>query len=266
MQIAEEIALPCQPRVYALLMRELITEAPNLRRLNQLFGADPVMAAWLLECANHPAQQMGGAIRGISQAVTLLGVRHLRQVLKKAQAGLALRVPLDVGQWAQVSVASAKLARNLAGMLCLDTNVAYTAGLLHGLGYLLPASVGVNTLWADDAALSAMGMWDPRRARLERKCWGESADQRSAALLRQWHLPQEVVAAVQGMEYPLEMPRFDPMAGVVHLAVWCQRAKASGWNERQIVDAFPVDVALTLGVDVDVVLQQEAVDWSKSLY
>jgi HD-like signal output (HDOD) protein len=202
-------------------------------------------------------------VHGIAQAVTLLGVRHLRQVLKKAQTGLVLRPAsgMDTAQWAQVSVACAKLARNLAGITCLDASVAYTAALLHALGHVLPQQPQT-----EDPALSALGIWDPRRPRLERKCWGESTHQRSAAWLRQWHLPHDVIAAIEGMEQPMALPLFDPMAGVVHLAVWCQRAKVSGWSERQIADAFPVDVALALGVDVDVVLQQEAVDWSKSVY
>ncbi len=33
-----------------------------------------------------------------------------------------------------------------------------------------------------------------------------------------------------------------------------------------MADTFPVDVALALGVDVDVVLQQEAIDWHQSMY
>ena len=76
----------------------------------------------------------------------------------------------------------------------------------------------------------------------------------------------EIVAAVQAMEAPLQDAQFDPMAGVLHLAVWRNRVKVSGWSERSMADAFPVDIALALGIDVDVVLQQEATDWSQSMY
>ena len=56
MHLPEKLSLPCQPRVVALLMNELRSTNPSLRRLNQLFGSDPVLAAWLLEQANadHP--------------------------------------------------------------------------------------------------------------------------------------------------------------------------------------------------------------------
>jgi len=117
------------------------------------------------------------------------------------------------------------------------------------------------------AALAAeAGLWDPRRPRVEVRHWGYSAHHTTAILLRAWGLPAEIVAAVQAMEAPLQDAQFDPMAGVLHLAVWRNRVKVSGWSERSMADAFPVDVALALGIDVDVVLQQEATDWSQSMY
>lgn len=265
MQIAEELLLPCQPRVFALLMRELLSDMPNLRRVSQLFSADPVLAGLLLECANAPAQQMVGQVRGIPQAVTLLGVRQLRSILKKAQSGLAVRpsAGFDLAQFAQVSVASAKLARSLAAMARLDASMAYMAGLVHGLGQLVWCLQKTEQMQALQAEVA---LWDPRRPKAEQRHMGYSANHTSALLLRHWSCPADMVAAVQGLENPMEQKQFDPVSGVVHLAVWCQRAKHGGWSERQIADAFPVDVAIALGLDVDVVLQQESPDWSKSIY
>ena len=249
MQAAPELSLPCQPRILALLMRELISEVPHMRRVNQLFGCDPVLAAQLMECANS----------------SLLGERQLRALLKKAQAGMVARpiAGIDMGQFARVSQDCAKLARSLAGRVRLDGSVAYIAGLLHGMGQLVLHQTQPERV----AALAAeAGLWDPRRPRVEVRHWGYSAHHTTAILLRAWGLPAEIVAAVQAMEAPLQDAQFDPMAGVLHLAVWRNRVKVSGWSERSMADAFPVDVALALGIDVDVVLQQEATDWSQSMY
>lgn len=265
MQAAPELSLPCQPRILALLMRELISEAPHMRRVNQLFGCDPVLAAQLMECANSSAYRMAAQVRGIPQALTLLGERQLRALLKKAQAGMVARpiAGIDMGQFARVSQDCAKLARSLAGRVRLDGSVAYIAGLLHGMGQLVLHQTQPERV----AALAAeAGLWDPRRPRVEVRHWGYSAHHTTAILLRAWGLPAEIVAAVQAMEAPLQDAQFDPMAGVLHLAVWRNRVKVSGWSERSMADAFPVDVALALGIDVDVVLQQEATDWSQSMY
>lgn len=265
MHVADELILPCQPRTLALLMRELLSDAPHLRRVNQLFGADPVLAAHLMECANAHAYQMPAGVRGIPQAITLLGEQPLRTLLKKAQTGVASRgTPgVDMAQFTRLSLASAKLARMLAALSGLDTSAAYVAGLLHGMGQILlhqTQAPGVAALNQE------MAIWDPRRPRLERRTWGYSANTRTAALLRQWNLPADLVVAIAAMEAPMASEHFDPMAGVLHLAAWCSRARHSGWSERNMADAFPVDVALALGMDVDVVLQQEAPDWRQSLY
>lgn len=265
MQIADELILPCQPRVLALLMRELLSDVPNMRRVNQLFGLDPVLALQLLACANSSAFQMPAMVHGIPQAITLLGVRQLRLILKKAQSGIVVRGAqgVDVGQFAQLSVACAKLARSLAGMVRLDASVAYAAGLLHAMGHLI---LHLSQPERVAPVRQDAGIWDPRRPRVEVRHWGYSTNSTTAALLKQWSFPAEIICAIQGMETPLVPERFDPMAGVLHLAAWRHRAKASGWTERSIADAFPVEVALALGLDVDVVLQQDATDWSQSLY
>ena len=265
MPAVDELSLPCQPRVLALLMRELLSDAPHLRRVNQLFGGDPILAAHLMACANAQSYQMPAGVRGIPQAITLLGERQLRALLQKAQAGLASRgtAGVDMAQFTRLSLDSAKLARTLAVLSGLDASAAYVAALLHGIGQILLHQSQAPGVAALD---QEMAIWDPRRPRLELRTWGYSASTRTAALLRQSNCPADMVAAMEAMDAPMASEYFDPMAGVLHLAAWCSRAKHSGWSERSKADAFPVDVALALGIDVNVVLQQEAPDWSQSLY
>lgn len=265
MHVVEELSLPCQPRVLALLMRELLSTVLPMRRVNQLFGADPVLAAQLMECANSPAFRMSGLVRSIPQAITLLGDRQLRALLQKAQSKVVVRSSqgLDMVLFTRLSHASAKLARNLASLCGLDASASYLTALLHGMGHII-----LHQTQAESVAAIAkeVGVWDPRRPRIEVRHWGYSANSTTAALLRQWNLPADLAAAIQAMEAPMATEHFDPMAGVLHLAVWRTRAQHSGWSARNMADAFPVDVALALGMDVDVVLQQEATDWRQSMY
>ena len=115
MHISNTLSLPCQPRVVALLLHELASDFPNLRRLNQLFSSDPVLAGWLLGHANAGVYQLNGQICGIPQAVALLGPMPLRALLKKAQTNMAGRVA-GVEQLGPLSVATARLARGLASL------------------------------------------------------------------------------------------------------------------------------------------------------
>lgn len=263
MQTTEDLALPCQPRVVALLLSELHSGVPNLRRVNQLFGCDPVLAARLLALANSPAHQMVGMVRGIPQAIALLGASQLRMLVNGAQKGMAVRVlqGMELEPFWRYSLMTAKLARSLAGMAHMDGSAAYAAGLLHGMGQLmLHYTQSVATAPLD----AAMGIWDPRRARLEERHWGHCATHTTAVLLRQWRLPRELVDSLQCMENPLAFDQFEPMAGVLHLAVWRIRTQAAQWDERSTALSFPSEVGVAMGLDMDVVLQQDTSRWMHS--
>lgn len=246
-------------------MRELLAPLPNMRRVNQLFGADPVLAGKLLQASNAPLLQMSGQVRSISQAILLLGERQLRALLEQAEQTITGKgiEGVDLLAFQRTSHACAKLARNLATLLGLDGHAAYTAGLLHGLGHLVLHQQHMAHL---PPLQPSVGLWDPRRPKLEMRHWGFASHAVTGDLLAQWQLPADIVAAVRAMESPMAGEVFDPLAGVLYLSVWCQRAKHSGWTERAMADAFPIDVAMALGVDVNVVMQQESPDWGQSLY
>ena len=110
------VALPiCRGR--CVLMTELSHDEPSLRRVAQLIGTDPALAARLLELANTPAFQMQRQIAGIPEALALLGVVQLRSLVSSAPLGTTSRsVPgVNLQQFWRYSLNTAKLARSLAG-------------------------------------------------------------------------------------------------------------------------------------------------------
>ena len=185
--LAQPVALPSLPRAVALLMSELAHAEPSLRRLNQLFGTDPALAARLLELANSPTFQLPGQIAGIPEALALLGTAQLRTLVTSAPLGTTSRsVPgVNMQQFWRYSLNTAKLARSLAGIVHHNQIAAYTAGLLHALGEL-----------------------------------------------------------------------------VIHLAAWRARAREAELNEKELAVSFPGEVGLALGLDIDMVLQQDPIDWT----
>ena len=59
--LAVPAVLPSLPRVVALLIAELARDEPNLRRVNQLVGSDPALAARVLACASWTRCASSGA-------------------------------------------------------------------------------------------------------------------------------------------------------------------------------------------------------------
>lgn len=259
--LGQPVALPSLPRTVALLMNELAQREPSLRRLNLLFGSDPVLAARLLELANAPAHQLTRQVAGISEALVLLGSAPLQTLVSSATLGTAARaVPgIHLQQFWRYSLHTAKLARSLAGVVFQNPTAAYTAGLLHGLGELL---IHLGNPQKAQSMNTLVLPLDMRRGKIEQRILGYSYSHVSAALAQRWLLPQVVVDALQYQAAPFENTAYEPLAGVIHLAAWRVRGREAGLSERELAVTFPGEIGLMLGLDIDMVLQQDPIDWT----
>ena len=259
--LGQPVALPSLPRTVALLMNELAQREPSLRRLNLLFGSDPVLAARLLELANAPAHQLTRQVAGISEALVLLGSAPLQTLVSSATQGTAARaVPgINLQQFWRYSLHTAKLARSLAGVVFQNPTAAYTAGLLHGLGELL---IHLGNPQKAQSMNTLVLPLDMRRGKIEQRILGYSYSHVSAALAQRWLLPQVVVDALQYQAAPFENTAYEPLAGVIHLAAWRVRGREAGLSERELAVTFPGEIGLMLGLDIDMVLQQDPIDWT----
>ena len=259
--LGQPVALPSLPRTVALLMNELAQREPSLRRLNLLFGSDPVLAARLLELANAPAHQLTRQVAGISEALVLLGSAPLQTLVASATLGTAARAVqgIHLQQFWRYSLHTAKLARSLAGVVFQNPTAAYTAGLLHGLGELL---IHLGNPQKAQSMNTLVLPLDMRRGKIEQRILGYSYSHVSAALAQRWLLPQVVVDALQYQAAPFENTAYEPLAGVIHLAAWRARGREAGLSERELAVTFPGEIGLMLGLDIDMVLQQDPIDWT----
>ena len=259
--LAEPVALPSFPRAVALLMSELAHEEPSLRRLNKIFGSDPALAGRLLELANSHTFQVPRQIANIPEALALLGTAQVRSLVTTAPLGTTSRsVPgVNMQQFWRYSLNTAKLARSLAGIVHQNQIAAYTAGLLHAVGELVIHLVdpekaqSVNTLVAP---------FDMRRGKIEQRIFGYSFGHVTAGLARRWRLPEVLVDALQHQGAPFDNNAYEPLAGVIHLAAWRARAREAELGEKELAVTFPAEVGLPLGLDIDMVLQQDPIDWT----
>ncbi|NVO07415.1 MAG: HDOD domain-containing protein, partial [Rhodoferax sp.] len=103
---------------------------------------------------------------------------------------------------------------------------------------------------------------DLRRAAVERSTFGYCYATVGAGFARMWHFPQPMVDALEHQYAPFENEVYEPMAGVIHLAAWRARCKDAGMNDRAMAVTFPGAVGVVLGLDIDMVLQQDPFDWA----
>ena len=259
--LASKEALPSIPKVIALLLSELDQAEPDLRKISQLINTDPVLASRLLRLANSAQFQFVSKISSVSEALALMGLAQVRALTTAAAVAGAFTAiaGVDMNQYWRYSLDVAKLARMLSGMIRLNQPAAFTAGLIHATGELVMHLGLPQEMAALNQQVPPLGL---KRASAERKLLGYCYADVGAGFARSWQFPQATVDALEHQCAPFENEVYEPMAGILHLAAWRARAKEANMDAQSLIDNFPDVVALTLGIDIDMALQQEPIDWT----
>lgn len=258
--LSSRFVMPSRPKAVALLLVELSRPEPDLRRIDQLVSTDPALAMRLLQAANASYFKLAGQVHGISEALAVLRLGQVQAMVASAASVGAFQggPDFDITQFWTYSLDCAKVARSLAGLLRQNQQAAFTCGLIHAVGELAMRAAMTQTLALDARAKPL----DLKRSRVERREFGFCFTEVSAWLTRQWHLPPLIHDALLFAHAPFDKAAFEPLAGVVHLAVWRARVRHAGLPENAMTVSFPSLVAEVMGLDIDLVLQQDPIDWS----
>lgn len=258
--LSAPLVLPSIPKVAALLLSELERPAPDLRKITQQISTDPALTTRLLQLANSGFFKLSGKVHSASEALALVDLSHVRTMAVAAAAGASFKaVPgIQLPQFWAYSLNVAKVARSLAGVVRQNQQSAFTAGLIHAIGELALHMGLPQAMAALDPELPPL---DLRRARAETRALGFCYAQVGAGYARLWHFPQTIVDALAHQIEPFENEVYEPLAGVIHLASWRARAREADLSDKALAVSFPGPVGEVLGLDIDMVLQQDPIDW-----
>jgi HD-like signal output (HDOD) protein len=261
--LSQRFVMPSVPRVVALLLTELAASQPDLRRIDQLLTVDPALGLRVLQAANAPYFKLQGQIHSVAEALAVLRLAQIQAMVVQAAGQTSINaIPgVDLSRFWSYCVDTARVARALAGLLQLNQQAAYTCGLIHGVGALAMRSAMPESLQLDDSA-DSMAF---KRARAEVQAFGFCYTEVSAGLAVQSHFPQVLVDALHFAHKPVDNEVYEPLAGVTHLAIWRARARYARLSPNGTAVTFPALVAEVMGLDIDMVLQQDPTDWSKQV-
>jgi HD-like signal output (HDOD) protein len=258
--LATQFVLPSIPKVVALLLSELAREEPDLRKVSQLVSTDPALTTRLLQLSNSGFFKLTGKINSVSESLAILGLGHVRTMAAAAASGASFKaVPgINLQQFWSYSLNVGKLARSLAGVVRQNQQAAFTCGLIHGVGEL-----AMHLGMPDEVAElnRKVAPLDLKRAKLEQRTFGYCYAQVGAGFARQWKFPQPMVDALEHQYAPFDNEVYEPLAGLIHLATWRARAKEANLSDKALAVSFPGSVGEVLGLDIDMVLQQDPIDW-----
>lgn len=258
--LALPLQLPSSPRVVALLLNELDQDEPDLQDINQLLGSDVALTLRLLQSANSRQPGLCGQVGSVAESLAVLPLSQVRTLVIAAAAAAALRSAggLQFRQFWTHSLEVARLARALARLVRQNQQAAFTCGLIHAFGELVLHQALPRQSAQIDEQIDVL---DRQRAAREKQVFSYDYPQVGAGLTRQWCFPQPIADAIEYQESPFEGAVYEPLAGVLHLAVWRVRARQSGFSANALATSFPGEVGDVLGLDIDMVLQQDALDW-----
>ena len=221
-------ALRCLPPLSAVAIKLQLADREDLGidDVAEMIRADAALSADVLRLANSPLFGLGQPATSILHAVALLGLNRviafvitaaLRSFANPARGTAALKRCWRHG------LTCGLICEDLAEIVGLDPDIAYTAGLLHDIG-----------------RSGMLGVWTRRYARLldeatpeplallasERRALGIAHTDAGAFLLRDWRLPEVLVDVAQFHHDPTRLDVTDYI-GMAHCG--CARADALGF-------------------------------------
>lgn len=130
------------PSMPALLTEALqyMNDGQSLTRLIDKIGQDPSMTVRILRIANSPFYGMSREIGSLREAIILLGLNRIRDMLISTCFSTMLPTrhkDFDYYQFCHHSMAVAECSRQLAVYSGINPDLAFTSGLLHDIGRLV---------------------------------------------------------------------------------------------------------------------------------
>lgn len=251
------VDIPGFPSIVMRVRQVLADESASAEKVARVVGADPVLAARLLNLANsvallgtaRPATDLRTAVSRVGlNAVRSSTHAHAIRILGQSEALRGLEKLLDVlaRQTGQVASLCHVLAEKYSRV---PPDVAMLAGLLHSSGrlYLLARAGNHRGLFADATSY-----------RNVERDWHLSV---AVALLENWNVPDEIVRAIAECEDLTREPRGAPsLTDVVMLSL----AIARHANEPAVLEAHLHEVKCLARFGLDAHAITEMLEASKN--
>ncbi|CAN5841591.1 HDOD domain-containing protein [soil metagenome] len=218
-QVIENVKdLPSLPAVVMELLNEIDNDNIDIHLLAQKVTNDLALTATTLRYANSAYYSTMIKVTTVQQAIALMGLATVRKII--TMAALSGCFPdnnckgFDHKAFWRHSNAVAIAARLIAKRLNFNTDVAFTAGLLHDLGALVlvtqyPHQYEASIAYRHEHQLSQF--------EAERQVLGVDHAAVGAALAEQWNFSDVMKNAIAGHHHP-DTPGLGFLATIIHVA------------------------------------------------
>jgi len=237
-QVVRELRhLPSAPKVLPPLKRLLSDGNSSMTEIVNLIRLDPGISARVLQTANSAYYCKGTRCGTIDEAVNRVGYDHVYELVAYAVASQVLVRPLEAYQlepdqmWLS-SVACGLAAEIFARQTGEQCDIAYTVGLLHGVGML---AIDEWVVRNRPGVRIVTREFPSEACENERALLGFTQAEAGAALLRHWDFPATMSEPVRWQYFPRSTAGHQRMACLLHAAKWVRSAICAPQRELPAV-------------------------------
>jgi putative nucleotidyltransferase with HDIG domain len=213
-------AFPSMPGAAVKLLALIDDPQINADRIEQILRQDAGLTANLLRLANSAYFGIPSKVGSVRQAVLLLGLKRLIQMVIACCVSAIMDKPvpgydLPPGELWRHSLAVTVAAEGLVKELKLEaTDELFTAALLHDVGKLVLGEYVADRFHQIEGALAQGVAFE----KAENMVLGTDHADIGARILKQWSLPPGIVNAVRWHHDPDSAAQSDLMLDIVHTA------------------------------------------------
>lgn len=219
-------SVPSAPAILVKLSQLLRDGASSLGEIGRVVRLDPGLACRVLRACSETSLSLEMPCLTIEDAINHLGASGVREIVAEVTRSQVLDLPLesyglDADDFWRRSVATAIGAEVLAEHTGDDVDLAYTVGLLHGVGMFavdawaqreMPGIIFSHRAWPRDYSAS------------EGAVLGFTHAEVSATLLNLWHLSRAITEPIRNQNTPLRTGAHSRATCLMHISKWLAAA------------------------------------------
>lgn len=269
-QVASAIkSFPGMPGTAVRLLALIDNPAMRVSQIEQILRQDPGLTANVLRMANSAYFGIPSKVGSIRQAVILLGLKRLIQMVIAACVSAIMDQPvpgydLPPGELWRHSIAVSVAAEGLVKELNVDAaEEIFTAALLHDVGKLVLGEFVHDEYQQIETAVSQGISFEMA----EKIVLGANHADIGAQILTNWSLPREIVNAVQFHHAPEDAPQTNTMLDIVHVANFMSMMIGIGIGRDGLNHQPSAEVTERLGLEAGHLekVASQTMQWVKEL-
>lgn len=244
--------MPTIPKVVQELIDSFNQEDVEIDAIAKKVAMDQVLTAKVLRLANSSYYGVQRQIGSVDEAIVVMGFNSLRTlVVATGVTGAFANMPgFDRNRFWRRSLVVGAYSKWLAKPAKQNAEVAFTAGLMHGIGEILIHLAQPKEAEHIDKIVANGG----HRAAIEENELGFTHCEVGAELARRWNFPEAIQQAIRHYDKPLAAEPASPLAALIHLANYLTQAQENDASPEDLAASFPADIAASVKLEKDELL------------